>query len=180
METLFTIVPISDALKWPEDSDHHRPLVLVVDEEPVKVYALAAILDRSGFAVLTAHSRFEALEIAALIPPELLITDMSMCDVDGLDGLGLAIEIRRAIPDCEVILSAGSNPGAECIKEADYSGHRFVILQKPVFPAELLARVYERLTIQPSESSVAQKKLPSSDFSCLDKSSKRDKSLSAG
>src|SRR5579863_3354016 len=73
-----------------------RPLVLVVDDEPLITQTLSAILDAKGFAVMTALDATEALEICALIPPELLITDVSMPQKNGFD---LAIEVKHAVPD---------------------------------------------------------------------------------
>jgi DNA-binding response OmpR family regulator len=115
-------------------------LVLVVDDEPLITQTLSAILNANGFAVLTALDAAEALDLCALIPPELLITDVSMPVKNGFD---LAIEVKHAIPDCEVIFFSGHLGLAEMCAEMGELGKDCVMLVKPVHPADLLARVYE-------------------------------------
>lgn len=117
-----------------------RPLVLVVDDEPLITQTLSAILDGKGFAVLTAVDADEALEICELTPPELLITDVSMPVKNGFD---LALEVKRSVPDCEVIFFSGHLGLAEMCAEMGELGNDCVMLVKPVHPADLLARVYE-------------------------------------
>ena len=116
-----------------------RPLVLVVDDEPLITQTLAAILASKGFSVLTAQDPAEALEISALSPPELLITDVSM---PGMNGFELAIEVKRIAPDCEVIFFSGHMNLAEMSAEFGGMSKDCVMLVKPVHPADLLDNVY--------------------------------------
>jgi CheY-like chemotaxis protein len=67
---------------------------------------------------MTALNGCDALEIAAVVPPEVLITDLLM---PGLSGLDLAIEIRRTVPDC-----VGSRTGALMLGSG---GHSFAFAQ---------------------------------------------------
>lgn len=142
METHFPVVPVDAVPKKPHGSDGYRPVILVVNNEPIINYTLAAILSRSGFVALTAQNRDQALETAKLIPPHVLVTDLVMSESSGLD---LAFEIRQVAPDCEVILITGQISPAERSQEARLEGCGFVTLCKPVFPAELLACISERL-----------------------------------
>ena len=119
-----------------------RPLVLVVDDELLITQTLSAILDAKGFAVLIAQDAAEALDICALTPPELLITDVSMPTKNGFD---LAIEVKHAVPDCEVIFFSGHLGLAEMCAEMGELGKDCVMLVKPVHPAVLLESVYEVL-----------------------------------
>src|SRR4051812_32741521 len=62
-----------------------RPRVLVVDDEPQIVRALRVILRDAGFEVLQAASVEEALDVAAVRPPEAAILDLMLPDGDGID-----------------------------------------------------------------------------------------------
>jgi DNA-binding response OmpR family regulator len=119
-----------------------RPVALVVDDEPIITETLAAILDGNGITPITAANGFEALEIAALIPPEILITDLAM---PGMNGLDLAIQITRTVSDCEVILSSGHASSHDIMARMHSLGCDFVMMLKPVHPADLLDQVFELL-----------------------------------
>jgi CheY-like chemotaxis protein len=134
------IVPIAEVP--PADTTAYRPTVLVVDDESVIAETVAAILSRSGYAATTAYDAQEALEIALLSPPELLITDVSL---PGMSGIELAITIRRIFPDCKVLLFSGHAATAGLMAGAQRSGHTFTLLSKPVHPKELLAWVSQSL-----------------------------------
>jgi CheY-like chemotaxis protein len=91
---------------------------------------------------MTAYDAQEALEIALLSPPELLITDVSL---PGMSGIELAITIRRIFPDCKVLLFSGHAATAGLLAGAQRAGHTFTLLSKPVHPRELLAWVSQSL-----------------------------------
>ena len=134
------VVPISEVP--PADTTPYRPTVLVVDDESSIAETVAAILSQSGYAAMTAYDGQEAMEIALLTPPELLITDVSM---PGMSGIELAITVRRIFPDCKVLLFSGHVATAGLLAVAQRAGHTFTLLSKPVHPKELLARVSESL-----------------------------------
>lgn len=134
------VVPIAEAP--PADTSAYRPTVLVVDDESVIAETVAAILSRSGYAAMTAYDAQEALEIALLTPPELLITDVSL---PGMSGIELAITIRRIFPDCKVLLFSGHAATAGLLAGAQRAGHTFTLLSKPVHPKELLTWVSQSL-----------------------------------
>ncbi|HKN22093.1 MAG TPA: response regulator [Terracidiphilus sp.] len=134
------IVPIDEAP--PADTSPYRRTVLVVDDESVIAETVAAILSQSGYAVTTAYDGPEALEIALLSPPELLITDVSL---PGMTGIELAITIRRIFPDCKVLLFSGHAATAGLLAGAERAGHSFTLLSKPVHPKDLLSWVSQSL-----------------------------------
>jgi CheY-like chemotaxis protein len=134
------VVPIGEAP--PADTSPYRRTVLVVDDESVIAETVAAILSRSGYAVMTAYDAPEAMEIALLSPPELLITDVSL---PGMSGIELAITVRRIFPDCKILLFSGHAATAGLMAVAERSGHAFTLLSKPVHPRELLAWVSQSL-----------------------------------
>ncbi|MGA3131074.1 MAG: response regulator [Terracidiphilus sp.] len=134
------VVPINEAP--PADTTPYRPTVLVVDDESAIAETVTEILSRSGYAAMTAYDGAEALEIAMLSPPELLITDVSL---PGMSGIELAITVRRIFPDCKILLFSGHVATAELLVRAQRAGHTFTLLSKPLHPRELLVRVAESL-----------------------------------
>jgi len=118
-----------------ETSDY-RPVVLIVDDEPIIADTRAAILNAWGYATMTAYDAESALQFAEVIPPELLITDVQMT---GMNGVDLAIAIKMSAPDCKVILFSGHAGSNEIITSARNSGYDFPLLAKPLQPAQLLA-----------------------------------------
>lgn len=109
--------------------------VLVVDDDPPSVKMIAFLLREEGYTVDTADNGRAALEIIEHEPPDLLILDVMMPHVNGLE---VTRRIRQRLDIPIIILSAkgetsdkvlGLETGAD-----DY-------LAKPFEPSELLARV---------------------------------------
>ncbi|MDT8067527.1 MAG: response regulator [Terriglobia bacterium] len=113
-----------------------RPVVLVVDDEPIIADTLVAILSASGYVADAAYNGESALEMAQIIPPELLISDVVM---PGMSGVSLAISMRQTCPDCHVLLFSGQAATGDILLDARKQGHDFNILAKPVHPRDLLA-----------------------------------------
>jgi DNA-binding response OmpR family regulator len=121
---------------------------MVVDDESVIADTLAEILSRSGYAAITAYDGNEALETALLTPPELLITDVVLPSMSGIE---LAITMRRIFPDCKTLLFSGQAATTDLLASAQGEGHHFTLLNKPVHPRDLLAHVAENLRQRPSQ-----------------------------
>ena len=138
--TAFESVPISEltAKGLAPDTTPLRPVVLVVDDEPIIADTIVAILKNKGFAASSAYDGETALEMALLVPPELLITDVSM---PGMNGIELAIALRKAIPDCQTLLFSGQAITHDLLKDATADGYQFALLPKPVHPKDLLAEM---------------------------------------
>lgn len=134
------VVPIQDVP--PADMSNYKPLIMVVDDESVIADTLAAILSRSGYATVAAYDGEEALETALISPPEMLITDVIL---PGMNGIELATTIRRIFPDCKILLFSGQAASADLLAPARAAGHHFTMLGKPIHPSELLAKVSESL-----------------------------------
>jgi DNA-binding response OmpR family regulator len=120
------------------DQGGYRPLVLVVDDERVIADTLGAILTRSGFACMVAYNAEDALNIARVIPPQLLITDVAM---PGMSGIELATQVKVLIRDCQVLLFSGHTTTADLSTSPKYAVHNFVLLSKPLHPKKLLAHI---------------------------------------
>ena len=118
----------------------YRPVVLVVDDESVIADTLAEILTRSGYTGIAEYDGDSALETALLMPPEMLITDVVL---PGMSGIELAISVRRIFPECRIILFSGQASTADLLAAARQEGHHFTLLTKPLHPQDLLNRVAE-------------------------------------
>lgn len=140
----FPTVPVEVARQKADTLNAAPPLVLVVDDEPLIVETLTAILKGHGLAVVTALDRCAALEIVRLMPPQVLVTDVAM---PGISGFELAIEVARTVPDCEVILFSGEPSSVDLVMTRHSEVQDFVTLIKPVHPTDLLASVFERLSL---------------------------------
>src|SRR5271155_379450 len=141
----FEVIPIANI---PRDArspslEPHRPLILVVDDEHVIADTLTAVLCRSGFAAIPAYDASSALVLAAIIPPELLITDIAM---PGMNGIQLAFAIVHSIPDCRILLFSGHASHIDLV-EAGNAGYNFPLLAKPIHPAQMLLHVAESLRL---------------------------------
>ncbi|MGA8090103.1 MAG: response regulator [Terracidiphilus sp.] len=124
------------------NANGYRPVVLVVDDESVIADTLAEILTRSGYTGVAEYDGDSALETALMMPPEMLITDVVL---PGMTGIELAITVRRIFPDCKIILFSGQASTADLLASARADGHYFTLLNKPLHPQDLLLRVSEGL-----------------------------------
>lgn len=118
---------------------HPRQKVLVVDDERVIADTLAAILTQNGFDATAVYSGTEAVSQAQKIKPSLIITDVVM--PPGMNGIEVAIQIRRQLPGTKILLFSGQAATADLLDEARKKGHEFEILAKPVHPQDLLAKL---------------------------------------
>jgi DNA-binding response OmpR family regulator len=129
-------------------SEPYRPRILVVDDEAAIADTLAEILHLKGYEAIAAYDAESALEAALLSPPQLLISDVML---PGMNGIELGITMRRIFPDCKVILSSGQSRSSDLLAAALSAGNHFVFLQKPVHPNLLLERV--RLSLKAQDQS---------------------------
>jgi DNA-binding response OmpR family regulator len=134
-----------------DGSGPYRPVVLVVDDESIIADTLAEILTRSGYEGIAAYDGDTALETALLRPPEMLITDVVL---PAMSGIELAITVRRVFPECRIILFSGQASTADLLAAAREDGHQFTLLNKPLHPQDLLKRVSEDFTKHKSASLV--------------------------
>jgi CheY-like chemotaxis protein len=118
--------------------DRVKPKVLVVDDERVIADTLAMILNQSGFEARAIYSGEKAVEAASTFAPDMLITDVIMADLNGIDA---AIMIRSILPNIKILLFSGQAATADLLENARTKGHEFEILAKPVHPQDLLSRL---------------------------------------
>ena len=112
--------------------------VLVVDDERLITDTICAILNENGFHASGAYSGEEALEAAIELRPQLVLTDVMMPRMSGVE---LGIKLRSLYPETTVILLSGQAATSAMIQRAEEDGHRFVLIPKPIHPIELIARL---------------------------------------
>jgi len=141
----FDVVPVSEV---PKDdtfaTKQNPPVILVVDDERVIADTLSIILRKNGFEVMTAYDAPTALQHAAKLTPDLLISDVVMPKMSGID---LAITMKHTIPTCKVLLFSGQASTIDLLEEARSKGYDFTTLTKPVHPTDMLRRISECLSI---------------------------------
>jgi len=115
-----------------------KPKVLVADDERVIADTLAMILNQSGFEARAVYSGEKALELASTFQPAMLISDVIMADLNGIDA---AIRIRSLLPDVKILLFSGQAATADLLEKARADGYEFDILAKPVHPQDLLNKL---------------------------------------
>jgi CheY-like chemotaxis protein len=112
--------------------------VFVVDDEPIIASTLAAILQMNGFSARFFTSPLEALTVARTQGPDLLISDVTM---PGISGIELAIRMKAQNPQCKVLLFSGNPASLALLEDARAQGHDFRLLLKPVPPDEFLLEI---------------------------------------
>ena len=114
---------------------HERPLILVVEDEPIVSEVVARYLRREGYRVIVAEDGGAALARAAEEQPRLVVLDLMLLDMDGLE---VCRRLRMQGPVPILILTAKGTEADEVLGLGlgadDY-------LRKPVRPSLLVARV---------------------------------------
>ncbi len=119
-------------------TESSKPKVLVVDDEKVIADTLAIILNQNGFLATAVYTGLRAVELARDTRPDLVITDVIMPDLNGIEA---AVRIREFLPECKILLFSGQAATAGLLETARAQGHEFEILAKPVHPQDLLAKL---------------------------------------
>ena len=117
------------------DQETPSPRILVVDDEALIADTIVQILNRNGFIAEAAYSGAEAIEQASRLCPELVLSDVMMPNVDGVEA---AIAIREHCPDTRIVLFSGQAATVEILARARQRGHDFELLPKPIHPTQLI------------------------------------------
>ena len=109
--------------------------VLICDDEPQIIHALRLVLSQAGFEVVPSATASEALDRAALRPPEAAIIDLLLPDGDGVELCGRLREWSRM----PILVLSGVNEEQEKVRALNTGADDYVT--KPFSPAELIARL---------------------------------------
>jgi two-component system KDP operon response regulator KdpE len=127
---------VSDAAA---DGAAPRPRVLVVDDEPQIVRALKVVLREAGFEAVSAETGTEALDAAAVRPPEAAIVDLVLPDLDGVE---LTRQLRGWSEMPILVLSAVGEEEQK-VKALEAGADDYIT--KPFGTRELVARLQAAL-----------------------------------
>ena len=111
------------------------PLVLVADDEPRITKLVSIALSEEGLRVITASNGTEAIQKADEYRPDIVLLDIVMPDLDGIEVMRLIRE-QRPVP---VILLTAKGSTADKAKGLDLGADDYIA--KPFHPDELAARV---------------------------------------
>ena len=94
----FEVIPLPNVPAGPHLMTNTPRLqtILVVDDEPLIADTLVAILRSKNYAASAAYNGLDAIMSAELAPPDILITDVMM---PGMNGIDLAVSVKSLIPD---------------------------------------------------------------------------------
>jgi CheY-like chemotaxis protein len=110
--------------------------VLIVDDNDTVRLTLERVLQSRGYIA----SGFGRGEDAILSLGEQTY-DVALCDIHlpGINGIQTALEVRRLLPNCRVLLMSGNSGSSEYLEAALRAGHTFEVLNKPFDPPTLFA-----------------------------------------
>jgi two-component system KDP operon response regulator KdpE len=135
-----------------------RPHILVVDDEPQITRVLRTSLSAQGYDIRVANSGEMALEIMKDWSPHLIITDLSMPSVDGVQ-LCRAV---RAVSQIPIVVLSVRDKEQQKVEALDAGADDYVT--KPFGMNELLARVRANLRRVPTDNDPADAVIEIGDF----------------
>jgi two-component system, OmpR family, KDP operon response regulator KdpE len=110
--------------------------ILAVDDEPPLLRALVLVLSNRGYAVSTAINGATAVSAVAIHPPDLVILDLGLPDIDGLE---VITHVRRLQPELPIIVLSARTGSGDKVAALDLGAVDYVT--KPFNMDELLARL---------------------------------------
>jgi DNA-binding NtrC family response regulator len=112
------------------------PRIAVIDDEPIVADTLAEILRLHGYEAKAHYNGESALADAEKFCPQVILSDVCMGKVDGIE---MAVRIRRSHPECRIILFTASPAFGEIHRRIDDLGFEF--LKRPLHPWDVLVRL---------------------------------------
>ncbi|MFC1969471.1 response regulator transcription factor [Chloroflexota bacterium] len=123
-----------------------RKRVLVVDDDVKTVELVKLYLNRDGYKVVTAHDGVEALRLARECHPDLIVLDLMLPGIDGLE----VCRTLRGESDVPIIMLTAKTTDQDKLTGLDLGADDYV--SKPFSPKELAARVRAVLRRLPGEA----------------------------
>ncbi len=112
------------------------PRVLVVDDDPTVAEVVLGYLRRDGFEAAHAADGLSALTIAAAAPPDIVVLDLML---PGIDGLEVCRRLRAVNPSLPVVMLTARGEEEDRIAGLEVGADDYVV--KPFSPRELALRV---------------------------------------
>jgi len=128
-------------------------LVLVVDDDPIVGDVVRRYLEQDGCRVRLVGNGADALNAAAAEPPDLVVLDLMM---PGIDGLEVCRRLRQRLPALPVVMLTALGEEADRVLGLEVGADDYVT--KPFSPRELVLRI--RSVLRRASGSVAPHHLP--------------------
>ena len=122
-----------------------NPLVLIVDDVPQNIQVLAATLSREGYDIATAMTGRQALAMVAELPPDLILLDVMMPEMDGYEVCRIMRDSSHA-KEIPIIFLTVKDEMEDIIR--GFKAGAVDYLRKPFNNDELLARVRTHLELK--------------------------------
>jgi two-component system nitrogen regulation response regulator NtrX len=114
--------------------------ILVVDDEEAILSSLSSILQDEGYEVAVAKSGAEALKVFTTDPPDLMLLDIWMPEMDGLETLR---RIRELVPTAQVMMMSGHGSIETAVKAIKLGAYDYI--EKPLSLENVTLRVKHAL-----------------------------------
>ena len=114
--------------------------ILIVDDEVSILNSLSSILEDEGYEVSVAKSGVEALKLCAVNPPELMMLDIWMPEMDGLETLR---RLREVVPNTQVMMMSGHGSIETAVKAIKLGAYDYI--EKPLSLENVTLRVKHAL-----------------------------------
>ncbi|UCD81581.1 MAG: sigma-54-dependent Fis family transcriptional regulator [Desulfobacterales bacterium] len=119
------------------------PSLLIVDDEPSILQSLSGLLSDEGFEVTTAANGYEALKIIDTESPDLVLLDIWMPGIDGIETLK---EIKRENPNIQVIIITGHGTIETAVKATKLGA--FDLIEKPLSIDKIIVAINNALNFR--------------------------------
>ncbi|MGB6010365.1 MAG: sigma-54 dependent transcriptional regulator [Desulfobacterales bacterium] len=119
------------------------PSILIVDDEPSILKSLGGLLSDEGFGVITAANGYEALKIVDTESPDLVLLDIWMPGIDGIETLK---EIKKDNPHIQVIIISGHGNIETAVKAIKLGA--FDLIQKPLSIDKVIVSINNALNFR--------------------------------
>ncbi|CAB1075035.1 Nitrogen regulation protein NtrX [Olavius algarvensis Delta 1 endosymbiont] len=119
------------------------PSLLIVDDEPSILQSLSGLLSDEGFAVATAVNGYEALKIIETESPDLVLLDIWMPGIDGIETLQ---EIKKENPNIQVIIITGHGTIETAVKATKLGAYD--LIEKPLSIDKIIVAINNALNFR--------------------------------
>jgi diguanylate cyclase (GGDEF)-like protein len=139
--------------------------ILIVDDNPVVIKLLGAMLTRAGYQVTRADSGHRALELMEAHLPDLILLDIDMPGISGLETCRIIKENPRTT-DIPIIFITSSDDKHDIVAGFSAGAQDYII--KPSTKEELLARVRTHLSLCSAQKALKASRARYRELSFLD------------
>jgi two-component system nitrogen regulation response regulator NtrX len=119
------------------------PSLLIVDDEPSILQSLGGLLSDEGFGVATALNGYEALKIIEAESPDLVLLDIWMPGIDGIETLK---EIKKEYPNIQVIIITGHGTIETAVKATKLGAYD--LIEKPLSIDKIIVAINNALNFR--------------------------------